>query len=92
MRTIFMALSLVVVTIMAVNAQSGVYLSLNDFENNRLSYATNAESDDNKLRFNEFLHKPHFRSDADLARYDNFANKYKVNHLLEKTSTAISKR
>ena len=32
------------------------------------------------------------RSDADLARYDNISNKYKVNHLLEKTSTAISKR
>jgi len=191
MRTIFMALSLVVLTVMAVNAQSGVYLSLNDFENNRLSYATNANTDEYKIRFNEFLHKPYiivkhngekihifkdeiyayknknnivrtwnftpyyflekghawiyykdvyasqpkgtqrvrkyyfatsgkgeiipltvhnlkrsfpendqfhiyldaqFRSDADLARYDNYANKYKVNHLLEKTSTAISKR
>jgi hypothetical protein len=186
-----MALSLVVVSVMAVNAQSGVYLSLNDFENNQLSYATNAASDDNKIRFNEFFPKPYiivkhngeklqlfkdeiyayknkktivrtwnftpyyflekghvwiyykdvyasqpkgmqrirkyfyatsgkgeilpltvnnlkrsfpendlfhiyldaqFRSDADLAHYDNFANKYKVNHLLEKTSLAISKR
>src|SRR5687767_653513 len=59
MRTIFMAMSLVIVTVMAVNAQSGVYLSLNDFENNRLSYATNAESAENKIRFNEFLHKPY---------------------------------
>ena len=53
MRTIIMALSLVVITIKAVNAQSGVYLSLNDFENNSLSYATNAEYEENKLRFNE---------------------------------------
>jgi hypothetical protein len=193
MRTVTMALSFISLSVMTVHAQDGVYLSLKDFENNKLTYATNAGSGENKIRFNEILYKPYlivkhngekihvfkdeiyaykkkgtivraynftpyylleqghvwlyykdvyasqpkgtqrvrkyfystsgngniqpltvhnlkksfpendlfhvyldaqFRSDADLAMYDPFANKYKVNHFLEKTNsaTAISKR
>ncbi|OQP58157.1 hypothetical protein A3860_07465 [Niastella vici] len=191
MRRIIIALSFVVVAVAAVNAQSGVYRTLEDFENNRLSYATNDGMNENKIRFNEFLSKPYivvkqngekihvfkdeiyayknkgnivrtwnftqycflekgpiwiyykdvyasqpkgmqrvrkyfystygkgeilpltlhnlkksfpvndllhiyldaqFRNDADLARYDNYANKFKVNHLLEKAGMGLSKR
>lgn len=190
MRTMYMALSFMVIG-MAVQAQSGVYLTLDDFENNRLTYATNDKSDENKIRFNEFVTKPflivkhngekihvfkdeiyayknkgnivrtwnftqyhflekgaiwiyykdvytsqpkgtqrvrnyffstygkgeilpltvynlkkafpendlfhiyldaQFRSDRELAHYDNYANKFKVNHLLEKANTGLSKR
>lgn len=191
MRRIIIALTFVAVTGEAVNAQSGVYRTLEDFENNRLSYATNDGTNENKIRFNEFLSKPYiivkqngekihvfkdeiyayknkgnivrtcnftqyyflekgpiwiyykdvyaslpkgtqrvrkyfysthgkgeimpltihnlkrsfpdndmfhiyldaqFRNDADLARYDCYANKFKVNYLLEKASTGLSKR
>ncbi|WP_207513544.1 hypothetical protein [Longitalea luteola] len=190
MRRIFMALSFLVIGMVA-NAQSGVYRTLDDFENNKLTYATNDESNNNKIRFNEFITKPflivkqngekihvfkdeiyayknkgnivrtwnftqynflekgpvwiyykdvytsqpkgtqrvrkyfysthgkgeilpltvnnlkrsfpdndlfhiyldmQFRNDSELAHYDNFANKYKVNHLLEKANTGLSKR
>src|SRR5690349_4939332 len=57
MRTILLALSFIVSGIM-VNAQSGVYLTYDDFENNRLTYATDAPSEENKIRFNEFIEKP----------------------------------
>ncbi|OQP44622.1 hypothetical protein A4H97_09650 [Niastella yeongjuensis] len=189
MRTIFMALSFLVAGIM-VNAQSGVYFTYDDFENNRLTYATDEPSADNKIRFNEFIAKPYlivkhngekvhvfkdeiyayknkkdvvrtwnftpyyflgkghiwiyyrdvyvsqpkgtqrvrkyfystygkgeilpltvhnlkrsfpnndlfhiyldaqFRSDAELAHYDRYTNKYKVNDLLEKANTGITK-
>jgi hypothetical protein len=184
-----MALSLIVFVIV-VNAQSGVYLTFDDFENNRLAYATDALADKNKIRFNEFIAKPfiivkhngekvhvfkdeiyayknkgnivrtwnftpyhflekgpiwlyyrdvytsqpkgiqrvrkyfysthgkgeimpltvhnlkrsfphndlfhiyldQFRSDAELARYDNYANKYKVNDLLAKASLGVTIR
>jgi len=33
-----------------------------------------------------------FRTDADLARYDSYSNKYKVNNLLEKAGSGITKR
>ena len=190
MRTIFMVVSFVVSGIM-VNAQSGVYLTYDDFENNRLTYATDAPAEDNKIRFNEFITKPYiivkhkgekvhvfkdeiyayknkkdivrtwnftpyyflekghiwiyyrdmytsqpkgtqrvrkyfyatygkgeilpltvhnlkrsfpnndlfhiyldaqFRSDAELAHYDSYSNKYKVNDLLEKARSGITKR
>lgn len=42
----------------AQNKTSGVYLSLADFENNKLSYASNATAEKNKIRFNEFAEKP----------------------------------
>ena len=188
MRTIYLVLSITLFAITA-NCQSGVYLSLEDFEQNKLTYATNATSDRIKIRFNEFIEKPfiivkhngqkihvfkdeiyayknknhivrtwnftpyyflekgpvwiyyknvyvsqpkgmqrtrkyfysttgnsailpltvhnlkrsfpdndllhialeaQFRNDSELAGYDNFANKFKVNYLLEKTSVAIS--
>ncbi|MGZ8558340.1 MAG: hypothetical protein ACXWWC_08410 [Chitinophagaceae bacterium] len=38
--------------------QSGVYLSQDDFENNKLTYGDNGESETNKIRFNEFFDKP----------------------------------
>lgn len=53
-----MALSFIALT-MTVNAQSGVYLTLDDFENNRLTYATDADSNKSKIRFNEFIAKPY---------------------------------
>jgi hypothetical protein len=59
MRTIFMVLSLATVVGVTANAQSGVYLSLEDFENNRLTYSTNSASDENKIRFNEFIASPY---------------------------------
>lgn len=190
MRTISMVVAFMTVFVVAAHSQSGVYLSLEDFEQNKLTYATNAERDINKIRFNEFIEKPYiivkhngkkihvfkdevyayknkntvvrtwnfipyyflekgpvwiyyknvyvsrpkgmqrirqyfysatgdgeilpltvhnlkrsfphndlfhafldaqFRSDAELSCYDNFANKFKVNNLLEKTSAGISK-
>lgn len=191
MRRIIMALLFIAIAGVTSNAQSGVYRTLEDFENNRLSYTTNDKTDENKIRFNEFLSRPYilvkqngekihvfkdeiyayknkgnivrtwnytqyhflekgpiwiyykdvyasqpkgiqrvqkyfysthgkgeiqpltlhnlkksfpdndlfhiyldaqFRSDADLARYDNYANKFKVNHLLENAGTGLSKR
>ena len=59
MKTIFMTISFVMVLVIAAHAQSGVYLSLEDFENNKLTYATNSESEENKIRFNEFIAKPY---------------------------------
>lgn len=58
MRMIFLVLSFIASGIM-VNAQSGVYVTYDDFENNRLTYATNAPAEDNKIRFNEFIAKPY---------------------------------
>ena len=42
----------------AQNNSSGVYLSQDDFENNKLSYASNTAPETNKIRFNEFFDKP----------------------------------
>jgi hypothetical protein len=58
MRRIMMALA-VTVSCIAANAQSGIYRTLEDFENNRLTYATNDETEKIKIRFNEFWHKPY---------------------------------
>jgi hypothetical protein len=58
MRRILMALSITVCGITA-NAQSGIYRTLDDFENNRLTYATNDDTEKNKIRFNEFWSKPY---------------------------------
>lgn len=58
MRKICLASSLLVTGIM-VHAQSGVYLTCDDFENNRLTYATNDPVTDHKIRFNEFIAKPY---------------------------------
>ncbi len=56
-----MALSLAAFSAVIANAQnhqSGVYLSQDDFNKNKLSYATGAVSDVNKIHFNEFIVKP----------------------------------
>ncbi|MBN8858633.1 MAG: hypothetical protein J0H29_09610 [Sphingobacteriales bacterium] len=37
--------------------QRGIYLNYNDFKNNRLSYAGNAATETNKIRFHEFSGK-----------------------------------
>lgn len=191
MRRIYMAMLFVVTGGILANAQSGIYRTMEDFENNRLTYATNDGSDKNRLQFNEFITRPYiivkhngekihvfkdeiyayknkgnivrtwnfaqyyflekgpiwiyykdvytsqpkgtqrtrkyfystygkgeilpltvhnlkrsfpdndlfhiyldaqFSNDADLARYDNYVNKHKVNHLLEKARTGLSKR
>lgn len=84
MKKIFMSLALVAFFGMLANAQqnkSGVYLSQNDFENNRLTYASNAV---NKIRFNEFFEKPfitvnHKGKKEQLFKDDIFAYKNKGN-------------
>lgn len=61
MKKIFMSFAFAAFFGMLANAQqnqSGVYLSQNDFENNKLSYASNTASGTNKIRFNEFFDKP----------------------------------
>lgn len=64
--------------------QSGVYLSQNDFENNKLSYASNTASETNKIRFNEFFEKPfitvkHNGQSEQIFKGDIFAYKNKGN-------------
>lgn len=68
----------------AQNSASGVYLSQTDFENNKLTYANNAESETNKVRFNEFFDKPfititHNGNKEQLFKDDIFAYKNKGN-------------
>jgi len=58
MKKIVMSVAFATLFGLLANAQrnqDGVYLSQSDFENNKLSYATNSGS---KVRFNEFLDKP----------------------------------
>lgn len=43
----------------AQNRQSGVYLNQDDFEKNKLTYATNEVSGTNKIHFNEFFERPY---------------------------------
>lgn len=60
MKKIFMSLALTGLFGMYANAQrnqSGIYLNYTDFNNNRLSYASNTASDKNKIRFHEFSGK-----------------------------------
>lgn len=60
MKKIFMSLVLTALFGMYANAQrnqSGIYLNYADFNNNRLSYASNAASETNKIRFHEFSGK-----------------------------------
>lgn len=61
MKKFFISLVFAGLLTASANAQSktsGVYLSLADFENNKLSYASNAIAETNKIRFNEFIEKP----------------------------------
>lgn len=51
--------SILVANAMAQESVSGLYLTQADFENNRLSYATNDANANNKVRFNEILGKPY---------------------------------
>ncbi len=61
MRTIFMALSFMVTGMQTLHAQKAVFIKhSHDFENKLgLTYATNDGSDENKIRFNEFIAKPY---------------------------------
>ncbi|HKR05356.1 MAG TPA: hypothetical protein VJY62_12045 [Bacteroidia bacterium] len=55
MKTIlFILLSL---NVMAQNENSGVYLTFNDYVNNKLSYEINCKTEKHKIRMNEFLNK-----------------------------------
>lgn len=38
---------------------SGIYLTQSDFEHRRLSYSTNRDDENNKIRFHEFFQKPY---------------------------------
>ncbi|MEJ7740870.1 MAG: hypothetical protein WKF97_25920 [Chitinophagaceae bacterium] len=61
MKKIFILFALVTIFGTFANAQSnqsGVYLTQADFKDKKLSYASNAESETNKIRFNDFLNKP----------------------------------
>ena len=56
-------MSLVIASLLetAANGQnnvSGIYLTLDDFESGKLSYASNSELGSGKIRFNEFIEKP----------------------------------
>jgi hypothetical protein len=87
MKKIFISLSFAAFFGMLANAQnnlSGVYLSQGDFENNKLTYASNAASGTNKIRFNEFFEKPfitvnHNGKKEQLFKDDIFAYKNKGN-------------
>ena len=87
MKKTFISLAFVAFFGMLANAQqnqSGVYLSQSDFENNKLSYASNAASGTNKIRFNEFFDRPfitvnHNGKKEQLFKDDIFAYKNKDN-------------
>ena len=40
------------------NRASGIYLTQQDFENRNLSYSTEEDNKNNKIRFNEFIERP----------------------------------
>ena len=71
----------------AANAQdnaSGIYLSQSDFENNKLTYASNATTETIKIHFNEFFEKPfitvkHNGQSEQIFKDDIFAYKNKSN-------------
>ena len=87
MKRIFMSLVTAGLLQAAANAQinaSGVYLSQSDFENNKLTYASNATSETNKIHFNEFFEKPfitvkHNGQSEQIFKDDIFAYKNKDN-------------
>ncbi|MBN8718666.1 MAG: hypothetical protein J0H85_04420 [Sediminibacterium magnilacihabitans] len=61
MKKILMSLAIAGLFGATANAQnnvSGVYLNLADFENGKLSYASNSPSGSSKIQFNEFFEKP----------------------------------
>lgn len=41
------------------NGKSGVYLTFNDYLNNKLSYEINCKTEKHTIRLNEFLNQPH---------------------------------
>ncbi len=87
MKKFFMPLAFAAFFGMFANAQNssgGVYLSQDDFENNKLSYASNGKSETNKIHFNEFFDKPfinvnHNGEKTKLFKDDIFAYKNKSN-------------
>lgn len=54
----FVIAGLLGTTANAQNNVSGVYLTLDDFENGKLSYASNSLLDSGKIQFHEFFEKP----------------------------------
>jgi hypothetical protein len=98
MKKIFMSLALATFFGMFANAQqtrSGVYLSLSDFENNKLAYASNATSERAKIRFNEFFDKPfitvnHNGKKEQLFKDDIFAYKNKGNIVRTRNFTSYN--
>ena len=61
MKNVFMSFVIAGLLGTAANAQnnvSGVYLTLDDFENGKLSYSSSSASVSNKIHFNEFFEKP----------------------------------
>ena len=62
MKKVFMSLAIALLLGIAADAQdnvSGIYLTLDDFESGRLSYASNSASGSGKIHFNEFFEKPY---------------------------------
>lgn len=52
-------LLLVAATTFGQNEKSGVYLTFNDYLNNKLSYEINCKTEKHTIRLNEFLNQPH---------------------------------
>ncbi len=98
MKKIFMSLTFAAFIGMPANSQqdqSGVYLSQGDFENNKLSYATNTASETSKIRFNEFFDKPFITVNQDgkreqLFKDEIFAYKNKGNIIRTSNFTAYN--
>ena len=57
MKTFFFLL--ITISAFAQNEKSGVYLTFNDYQNNKLSYEINCATEKHTIRLNEFLDKPY---------------------------------
>lgn len=56
---IFNLLMLAAVDVTAQSNKSGIYITQSDFENKKLSYATDNPLEKNKIHFHEFLNRPY---------------------------------
>lgn len=77
----------------AQNRENGIYMSQEDFENQKLSFATNNPSEKSKIKFNEFLDKPYVSIKQNgekiiLFKDDIFA--YRKNNKIVRTCNFVS--
>ena len=60
MKTLFLSLfAVIVLSAMGQNEKSGVYLTFNDYLNNKLSYEIDCKTEKHTIKLNEFLNKPY---------------------------------